>query len=148
MRGILKKIREKSQPKHGIQFWFQGWKTTTIWMLATLSASAGVLWLLDPPHSIPQRQNWPTVEAKVVDVRIMNNRVYPWGEGPTFIQYEAEYKLRYLVNNNTYEMWTGSGIQKRTRNEAASEAAHDRRDAHYLVRYNPKHPSNAEAERQ
>lgn len=147
MGKILRTVGKEKLPHQHLQFWLQGWKTTVVWLIATVGVSVGVLWWLARPDPALHHENWPVVEAKVVDSRIMNNRIYPHGRGPTFIDYEAEYKLRYVVNCKTYEMWTSSGIDKSTRAAATSEAAHDRLFAHYLVRYNPEYPSQAEAER-
>jgi hypothetical protein len=81
-----------------------------------------------------------------VDVRIMNDAEHRRGPR-NYIWFWAEYKLRYEVDGNRYEMWTPTNIAASTQAGAAGEAAHDRIDARFLVRYNPMRPGEAEAER-
>ena len=126
---------------------FRYWKLPILLLLATVFGSAGAFWLLNRPETVPNHENWPTAEARVVNYRIMND-AGPRRGSANYIRYWAEYRLRYEVNGKRYEMWTPTDIVSGTRAGATGEAAHDMSAARFLVHYDPAHPWNADATRQ
>ena len=128
-----------------MQFWLQGWKTTVIFMIAVVTASTAALWLLHRADSTPEHLDWPTTPARIVGLRITT--FMPLSSRTPFVRYDAEYKLRYEVNGKLYETWA-SGLSRLTRTAVTNDAEDDMQSAIYVVRYNPKHPSQAEAKRQ
>ena len=141
-RRLLRKASSRSR--------FVDRHASSISLLVLLAGTAGLswfaLWFLNRADTTSPHLNWPTAEARVVRYRIMN-----WAEsrreGANFIEYWAEYRLRYEVDGKSYELWWPTDIVSRTRSGATGEAAHDVITARFVVRYDPKHPWNAEASR-
>ena len=85
--------------------------------------------------------DWPTVPGNVISVRIVPMAV---GVYPMTAEYRGEALLQYSVNGHSYTVWANAGI-------IDSEPAwveHRTRSSNYRVRYNPKHPEQAEAMRE
>lgn len=140
--------RQRLNLHHGpALFWLDDWKTTIVLLLAVTGALIGLSWLFSWADKPAHHENWRTAEARVVGYKIMS-WAEPRREGHNFIEYWAEYKLRYEVDGKPYEMWTNTDIVSSTRAGATGAAAHDMISARFVVSYNPRHPWQAEAKRE
>jgi hypothetical protein len=111
-----------------------GWLTLGVSIIALL---IGAVFLALPSRS----QKWPSVPATIIDVRVVSDVLGVEGARRTPV-YRGEVLLQYSVSGNSHTLWTDAGFDR-----DPEWLSQDIRIRAYSVRYNPKHPEEARAER-
>lgn len=107
---------------------------------AVLFAAMGITAYLTYFHVTDTHANWPTVSTDVIDKRIAyfapSQR-----RGPTrmFLTFEAQYKLQYSVNGQTYTAWTT--MYASSERQSVEEFLLREIDPP-IIKYNSKNPSD------
>jgi hypothetical protein len=92
--------------------------------------------------------SWPQTDSEIVGSRVVRADVPIGSYRSVVILYRGEYHLRYSVNSKDYFLWTKSmWMDQDPRFVAEKMKSYEGQQSRYLIRYNPRNPAEAVAQR-